>query len=246
MAHKSLARLKLRALNHGGTVGWRLSTPLGTRQALRRSRLGAKTWTSRIAADYNATAMHNAAPRLLVHADFGGAWGTRGTAAQQAARAVYSSDGAHGTRSEAFGRVKPRGERKSSMGALEAGWRSRGVYTNNGGFEVVRRTMAVATRPACVGAGFVHGGEDAPGVFGPESSARTCSHKTATRRRAQAASSATKGLGEAQGAATLTCRNRARGLCNCSAARHFARLGWKPVKSHKQANAVTHCMHCMK
>jgi hypothetical protein len=114
---------------------------------------------------------------------------------------------------------------KASTEALEAGWRLRGVHTLNCDVEVVWRILAVATRPACVGAGFVHGGKGAPGVHGPEGSARFYSHKAAKRRRAQTATSATKGPGEAQGAGVLTCRNRAQGLRNRSTACHLARLG---------------------
>jgi hypothetical protein len=75
-----------------------------------------------------------------------------------------------------LGCLKPRGARKSCMGTLEAGWRSRVVYTHNCGVEVVWRAMAVATRPVCVGAGFTRGGEGAPGVHGPEGPARMSAH----------------------------------------------------------------------
>jgi hypothetical protein len=112
--------------------------------------------------------------------------GMRGTTAYQTARAVYLSAGVRGTRSDAFERLKPKGAHESSMGALEAGWRSRGVHTNHGGVESVRRIMTVATRPTCYGAGFGHGGKDAPGAYEPEDSTRICSHKAATRRRPRA------------------------------------------------------------
>jgi len=155
----------------------------------------------------------------------GNSRGSRGSTAQQAARCVCPSAGAHDTRGEAFGRLKSGGTRKSSMGTLEAGWRSRSVHAHNCDVEVVWRIAAGATRPACVGAGFAHGGKGAPGGHGPEGSTRIFSHKTATRRRAHAASSATKGLGGAQGAGFFTGRNCARGLRNRRAACHLARLG---------------------
>jgi len=83
----------------------------------------------------------------------GNSRGSRGSTAQQAARCVCPSAGAHDTRGEAFGRLKSGGTRKSSMGTLEAGWRSRSVHAHNCDVEVVWRIAAGATRPACVGGG---------------------------------------------------------------------------------------------
>jgi hypothetical protein len=162
--HEEAGRDKIHGARRGAWQAWGRSGPW------------AKTWTSLVAADCNATAAHKAAPRLLDPADFGSAWGhgaRQNHGANEARRRSKNlSAGAHGNRGEAFGRLKPKGARKSGMGALKAGWRSRGVYTHNGGVEVAWRIMAAATRPTCVGAGFAHEGKGAPGVHGPVGAAR--------------------------------------------------------------------------